>query len=61
MDNIRSLLSIRRIDRMMNARVRDVCYVKRWMKVLIKEFYGGLATLKGLPKGWSDSVKRMTT
>ena len=30
MDNLRGLLGIRRMDRVQNARIRELCEVKKW-------------------------------
>ena len=42
------MLGLKRIDRILNARVRELCGVKKWWaKGLMKvSFFGGLVTLK---------------
>ena len=49
MDNLRGLLSIRRMDRVPNARIRDLCGVKKGLDERIDE--GVLL--------WFDHVERM--
>ena len=45
MDNLRRLLGIRRMDRVLNACIRELCRVKT--KGLMKVFSGGLAMWRG--------------
>ena len=49
MNNIRGLFGIRRMDRLLNARIRELCTVgwrEVWMKGLMKVLSVGLAILK---------------
>ena len=42
MDNLRGLLGIRRMDRVSNARIRELCGVKKGLEEMIDEAsYGG--------------------
>ena len=44
MDNLRGLLGIRRMDTVLNARIRELCGVKKWVdERLMKAFSGGSA------------------
>ena len=43
MDNLRELLCIRRMDRVPNARIRELCVVKKGLEERIDE--GGLVVL----------------
>ena len=43
MDNLKGLLDIRRMDRVPNARIMELCGVTNGMKVLMKVFSDGSA------------------
>ena len=48
MDDLKGLLGIRRMDKVPNARIRQLCGMTRvWMKRLMKVFSDGLAMWKG--------------
>ena len=48
MGNLRGLLFIRRMDRVPNARIRDLCGVAKVVdEILMKVFFDGLAIWKG--------------
>ena len=47
-DNLRGLLGIRRMDKALNARIRELCGVtKGWTNELMKVFYDGSAMRRG--------------
>ena len=47
MDKLRGLLGIKRMDRVLNAQIREMCGVmKGWMKGLTEVFSDGSAILK---------------
>ena len=48
MDNLRDLLGIRRIDKVQNARIRELCGVTKGVdEKIMKVFSGGLDMWKG--------------